>query len=101
MQACHQAINDGEGLVQHWRVTLLTRSGIPRPLAQAGADHVGWHQIARLVQRSVLRGWCGGWPSMSPVSPGRAGQVLAPGGGQRVRVRYLGRVGGRGAGLFM
>jgi Bacterial protein of unknown function (DUF899) len=33
-----------------------TRLGIPGPLAQAGADHVGWHQIARLVRRSALRG---------------------------------------------
>ena len=29
----------------------LTRLGIPGPLAQAEADHVGWHQIAWLVQR--------------------------------------------------
>jgi hypothetical protein len=34
---------------------------------------------------------------MSPVGPGRAGQVLVQGGGQRVCVRYLGRVGGCGA----
>jgi hypothetical protein len=51
MQACHRAINDGEGLVRQWRVTRLTRLGIPGPLAQAEADHVGWHQIAWLVQR--------------------------------------------------
>jgi hypothetical protein len=32
MQACHEAVSDGEGLVQHWRVaggTQLTRLGIP------------------------------------------------------------------------
>ncbi len=51
MKACHEAINDGEGLVHQWRVTQLTRLGIPGPLAQAEADHAGWHQIARLVQR--------------------------------------------------
>jgi hypothetical protein len=51
MQACHDAISDGEGLVHHWRVTQLTRLGIPGPQAEARADHAGWHQIARLVQR--------------------------------------------------
>ena len=53
MQACHEAINDGEGLVRQWRVTRLTRLGIPGPLAQseAEADRVVWHQIARLVLR--------------------------------------------------
>jgi hypothetical protein len=51
VQACHHAISDGEGLVHHWRVTQLTRLGISGPLAEAQADHTGWHQIARLVQR--------------------------------------------------
>jgi hypothetical protein len=49
MQACHEAISDGAGLVQQWRVTRLTRLGIPGPLAQseAEADRVAWYQIAR------------------------------------------------------
>jgi hypothetical protein len=51
MEACHEAINDGEGLVHQWRVTQLTRPGIAGSLAQAEADHVDWHQTARLVQR--------------------------------------------------
>jgi hypothetical protein len=51
MGACHEASNDGEGLVRQWRVTQLTRLGIPGPLAQAEADRVGWYQIARLVRR--------------------------------------------------
>lgn len=51
MQACHEATNDGAGLVQQWRVTQLTRLGIPGPSAEAEADHVGWHQIARLARR--------------------------------------------------
>ena len=38
-----------ESLVHEWRVTQLTRLGIPGPLAEAGS--VDWHQIARLVQR--------------------------------------------------
>jgi len=41
MQAYHEAITDREGLVHQWRVTQLTRLGIPGPLAQAGADRVG------------------------------------------------------------
>ena len=40
-----------EALVQQWRVTRLTRLGIPGPLVQAEADRAGWHQIARLVRR--------------------------------------------------
>ena len=51
MEAYHEAINDREGLVHQWRVTQLTRLGLPGPLAQAEADHVDWHQIARLVRR--------------------------------------------------
>jgi len=35
MEACHEAINDGEGLVHQWRVTQLKRPGIPGPLAEA------------------------------------------------------------------
>ena len=38
-------------LVHEWRVTRLTGSGHPRPMAESGADHVDWHQIARLARR--------------------------------------------------
>ncbi len=38
-------------LVHNWRVSQLTRLGIPRPLAEVYADRIDWHQIARLVQR--------------------------------------------------
>jgi hypothetical protein len=51
MGACHEAINDGEGLVRQWRVTQLTRLGIPGP--QAEADHAGRHQIARWSSAAV------------------------------------------------
>jgi hypothetical protein len=37
--------------VHEWRVWQLSRLGIPWSLAQAVADHVDWHQVARLVQR--------------------------------------------------
>lgn len=36
--------------MQQWRVTQLTRLGIPGPLAQAEADRAGWHQTARLAR---------------------------------------------------
>ena len=38
-------------LVHDWRVSQLTRLGIPGALAEVHADHVDWHQIAHLVQR--------------------------------------------------
>ena len=57
VQACHEAVNDGEGLVRQWRVTRLTRLGIPGPPAQAEADGVGWHQITRLAGAAVPRHW--------------------------------------------
>jgi hypothetical protein len=49
--AGREAIDHDDLLVHQWRVTRLTGLGIPWPLAQAVADHVDWHQIARLVQR--------------------------------------------------
>jgi hypothetical protein len=35
--------------VHDWRVSQLTRLGIPGPLAEVYADRIDWHQIARLV----------------------------------------------------
>lgn len=46
-----EAIDLETQLVHDWRVTRLTGLGIPRPVAEADADHVDWHQIARLVGR--------------------------------------------------
>ena len=46
----HEAIDD-DLLVHEWRVTQLTRLGIPWSLAQAAAGHVDWHQVAKLVRR--------------------------------------------------
>jgi hypothetical protein len=45
----HEVI-DRPDPVQEWRVWQLTRLGVPLWLAQATADHVDWHQVARLVQ---------------------------------------------------
>jgi hypothetical protein len=47
----HEAVNHDDLLVHTWRVAQLTRLGIPRSLAEAYADHLDWHQVARLVQR--------------------------------------------------
>jgi hypothetical protein len=45
-----EAIDPETQLVHEWRVTRLTGLGIPRPIAEAVADQVDWHQIARLVR---------------------------------------------------
>jgi hypothetical protein len=46
-----EGISHDDLLVHDWRVSQLTRLGIPGALAEVHADHVDWHQIARLVQR--------------------------------------------------
>ena len=38
-------------LVHDWRVTRLTRLGIAAALAEAYADRLDWHQVAKLVHR--------------------------------------------------
>jgi len=48
---CREAIDHEHLLVHEWRVTQLTRLGIPWLLAQSAADHVDWHQVATLVRR--------------------------------------------------
>jgi hypothetical protein len=47
----YQAAGGEQLLVHNWRVTRLTRLGVPGPLAEACADRLDWHQVARLVQR--------------------------------------------------
>jgi hypothetical protein len=37
--------------VHAWRVTQLARLGLARPVAEAVADKVDWHEVAKLVQR--------------------------------------------------
>jgi hypothetical protein len=49
--AGHHAIGHGDALVHNWRVSQLTRLGVPEPLAEIYADRIDWHQVARLVQR--------------------------------------------------
>ena len=53
----HEAVDHDDLLVHTWRVARLTRLGIPALLAEIHADHLDWHQIARLVQRGCPRSW--------------------------------------------
>ena len=46
-----QVLDDEELLVHNWRVERLTRLGVPGALAEVYADHLDWHEVARLVQR--------------------------------------------------
>lgn len=46
----HERISHDDLVVHNWRVSRLTRLGIPGPLAEVYADHLDWHQVARLVQ---------------------------------------------------
>jgi hypothetical protein len=39
------------GKVHAWRVTQLARLGVARPVAEAVADKVDWHEVAKLVRR--------------------------------------------------
>ena len=48
--AGHEAVDHEDLLVHAWRVARLTRLGIPGPLAEIHADHLDWHQIARLIR---------------------------------------------------
>jgi hypothetical protein len=45
-----QHIDEEELLVHTWRVARLTQLGISRAVAEVEADHLDWHQVARLVQ---------------------------------------------------
>ncbi len=45
-----EAAGDEKLLVHNWRVARLTQLGIPGALAEVNADHLDWHQVARLVQ---------------------------------------------------
>jgi hypothetical protein len=49
--ARHENIEHDNWLVHEWRVSQLERCGIPRLMAEIYADHIDWHQIARLVRR--------------------------------------------------
>jgi hypothetical protein len=47
----HRGITDDDRQpVHNWRVWQLMRLGVSRTLAEAYADRIDWHQVARLVQ---------------------------------------------------
>ena len=45
-----EAMDREERSVHDWRVSQLTRLGMPGPSAEVYADRIDWHQIVRLVQ---------------------------------------------------
>jgi hypothetical protein len=45
------AVNREARQVHAWRVTQLVRLGLASPVAEAVADWVDWHDVARLVER--------------------------------------------------
>jgi len=50
--ASRQEDSDPEaGSVHAWRVTQLIRLGLARQVAEAVADRVDWHEVAKLVRR--------------------------------------------------
>jgi hypothetical protein len=46
----HEIIDRRADDVHAWRVNRLTGLGLSRPAAEAIADRVDWHEVARLVQ---------------------------------------------------
>jgi hypothetical protein len=46
-----ETIDQRAGAVHAWRVSQLARLGLAWPVAEAVADRVDWHDVARLVQR--------------------------------------------------
>lgn len=49
--ASQEAIDQCAGAVHAWRVNRLAHLGLAWPVAEAVADRVDWHQVAKLVQR--------------------------------------------------
>jgi hypothetical protein len=56
LAAGHGAIDHDDSLVHNWRVCQLTRLGVPATLAEMCADHIDWHQVARLVRHGCPPG---------------------------------------------
>jgi hypothetical protein len=47
----HEKIDREASAVHAWRVRQLTRLGLAWPAADAVADRVDWHAVAKLVRR--------------------------------------------------
>ena len=52
--AWHEIIHQGE--LHDWRAAQLIRLGFPRPLAEAVADDVDWHESPRSYTAAADRG---------------------------------------------
>jgi len=48
--APREEIGQEDGAVHNWRVSQLIRLGLAWPVAEAVADTVDWHDIAKLVK---------------------------------------------------
>jgi hypothetical protein len=48
--APREHIGQEAGAVHAWRVSQLVRLGLAWPVAEAVADNVDWHDVAKLVQ---------------------------------------------------
>ena len=51
-----EKIGQRAGAVHAWRVRQLARLGLAWPVAEAVADRVDWHDVAKLVQRGCPAG---------------------------------------------
>jgi hypothetical protein len=51
VSAAEENIDAESRAVHTWRVRRLTRLGLAQPAAEAVADTIDWHEVARLVQR--------------------------------------------------
>jgi hypothetical protein len=49
--ASQETIDHRAGAVHAWRVSQLARLGLAWPVAEAVADRVDWHEVAKLVRR--------------------------------------------------
>jgi hypothetical protein len=49
--ASHESIDPEAAAVHAWRVGRLAGLGLALPAAEAAADVVDWHEVARLVER--------------------------------------------------
>jgi hypothetical protein len=47
----HEKIDREASNVHAWRVRQLSRLGLALPVAEAVADKVDWHEVAKLVRR--------------------------------------------------
>ncbi len=45
-----EQVGQEDGAVHDWRVSQLTHLGLALPVAEAVADTVDWHEVAKLVK---------------------------------------------------